>query len=163
MATQGTNLSAYNKESLPSVEDKGFGIITADWNNDITDNLEKGAIEALLDIGVAERNILRRRVPGSLELIYAAKSMATKSAIPSAIIIIGSVIRGETAHFDFVCQSVFQGLSILNSELDIPIIGCVLTDDNRAQALARSGGIHGNKGTEAAVAAVRMAAFGDSF
>lgn len=162
MATAGTNLSDFNKEDLPSVDDLGFGIITADWNNDITYNLEKGAIDTLKELGVSDRNIEIRRVPGSLELIFAAKHMAENSHIPSAIIIIGSVIRGETAHFDFVCQSVFQGLAILNSSLNIPVIGCVLTDDNRQQSIDRSGGVHGNKGVEAAVAAVRMAAMAQS-
>jgi 6,7-dimethyl-8-ribityllumazine synthase len=160
MATAGTNLSEFDIDKLPSVEGKGFGIITADWNNDITDNLERGAIDTLIRLGIPERNIVTNRVPGSLELIYAARHMADNNSIPSAIIIIGSVIRGETAHFDFVCQSVFQGLAILNTSLHIPVIGCVLTDDNREQAIARSGGKHGNKGVEAAVAAVRMASLG---
>ncbi len=161
MATEGVNLSDFNPESLPPVEDMGFGIITADWNNDITDNLEKGAIDTLKSLGVSERNILTQRVPGSLELVFAAKHMAENAHIPSAIIIIGSVIRGQTAHFDYVCQSVFQGLALLNTQLTIPVIGCVLTDDTRQQSIDRSGGIHGNKGVEAAVAAVRMAAIAD--
>lgn len=161
MATAGINLSEFNPESLPSVEGMGFGIITADWNNDITDNLEVGAVNTLLELGVSDRNILKKRVPGSLELIFAAKHMAEHAHIPSAIIIIGSVIRGETAHFDFVCQSVFQGIAILNTQLRIPVIGCVLTDDNRQQSIDRSGGQHGNKGVEAAIAAVRMAAIAE--
>jgi 6,7-dimethyl-8-ribityllumazine synthase len=161
MATQGVNLSDFDPDALPSIDGMGFGIITAEWNNDITDNLESGAIETLRTLGVSDRNILRRRVPGSLELIFAAKHMAEHAHIPSAIIIIGSVIRGETAHFDFVCQSVFQGLALLNTQLNIPVIGCVLTDDNRQQSIDRSGGVHGNKGVEAAVAAVRMAAIAE--
>jgi 6,7-dimethyl-8-ribityllumazine synthase len=158
MATSGKNLSEYNAAELPSVEGMGFGIITADWNSDITDNLEKGAVDTLLELGVSEKNIIRQRVPGSLELIFAAKHMANTSHLPNAIIIIGTVIRGETSHFDFVCQSVFQGLAILNTSLNIPVIGCVLTDENREQSIARSGGIHGNKGVEAAIAAVQMGA-----
>ncbi|TVQ75764.1 MAG: 6,7-dimethyl-8-ribityllumazine synthase [Flavobacteriales bacterium] len=156
MATAGKNLSNFNADQLPSVEGMGFAIITAEWNNDITFNLEKGAIETLQELGVSEKNILVKRVPGSLELIFAAKHIAETSHIPNAIIIIGCVIRGETAHFDYVCQSVFHGLALLNTQQNIPVIGCVLTDDTREQSIARSGGIHGNKGVEAAVAAVQM-------
>ena len=115
-----------------------------------------GAETALLDCGALSENIIRCNVPGSFELIYAAKQMM-KSRDFDVIIAIGSVIKGETMHFDFVCQGVTNGIAMLNAEGDIPIIFCVLTDNNEQQSIDRSGGIHGNKGTEAAIAAIKMA------
>ena len=78
-----------------------------------------------------------------------------------AVIAIGSVIQGETKHFDFVCEAVAQGIKDLNIQTDTPVIFCVLTDNNLQQAIDRSGGVHGNKGTEAAVAAIKMAALNE--
>jgi 6,7-dimethyl-8-ribityllumazine synthase len=95
-------------------------------------------------------------VPGSFELIYGSKRMIQTQAV-DAVIAIGSVIQGETKHFDFVCEAVSQGIKDLNVQTDVPVVFCVLTDNTLQQAIDRSGGIHGNKGTEAAIVAIRMA------
>ncbi len=154
MATENKNLSQYDKNNLPSAKPYTFGIVVSDWNDHITHALKKGAVNTLKDLGALENNLKTQHVPGSFELIYGAKIMATQC---DAVIVIGSVIRGETAHFDFVCQGVTSGISQLNVIQETPIIFCVLTDDNEQQALDRSGGRHGNKGIEAAVAALEMA------
>ena len=156
MATANKNLSHYDKNTIPNAKDFRFGIVVSVWNDHITNGLYAGAQAALLDCGALSENIIRWNVPGSFELIYAAKQMM-KSRDFDVIITIGSVIKGETMHFDFVCQGVTNGIAMLNAEGDIPIIFCVLTDNNEQQSIDRSGGIHGNKGTEAAIAAIKMA------
>lgn len=158
MATENKNLSVYDKTTLPNAEAFRFGIVVSQWNNHITHGLQKGAIDALLDLGAKEENISNFEVPGSFELIYGANQLC-KSQKFDAIIVIGCVIRGETAHFDYVCQGVTQGIKDLNVQQDIPVIFCVLTDENEQQSIDRSGGKHGNKGTEAGVTAVIMADF----
>ena len=155
MATQNNNLSDYNKDSLPDVSNLRFGIVVSQWNDDITDGLYKGAYETLLDCGVSSDNILKLEVPGSFELIYGSKILYKKNC--DAIICLGSVIQGETKHFDYVCQGVTNGIKDLNIALDIPVIFGVLTDNTKEQAINRSGGIHGNKGVEAAITAIKMA------
>ncbi len=156
MATAGKNLSAYDKKDLPDGKTYKIGVAVSEWNNEITENLYKGAFEALTDNGVAIENVERWDVPGSFELIYACKKMQEQNRF-DAIIAIGSVIQGETKHFDFVCQAVSQGVKELNLRGEAPVIFCLLTDNNKQQALDRSGGKHGNKGTEAAIAALKMA------
>ena len=156
MATANKNLSHYDKNTIPNAKDFRFGIVVSEWNEHITNGLYTGAEAALLDCGALPENIIRQNVPGSFELIYAAKQMM-KSNNFDVIITIGSVIKGETMHFDFVCQGVTNGIALLNAEGDIPIIFCVLTDNNEQQSIDRSGGVHGNKGTEAAIAAIKMA------
>ena len=101
------------------------------------------------------RSVSEVEVQGSFELIYGAKHAQSKGF--DAVIVIGSVIQGETKHFDFVCEGVAQGIKDLNIQSTIPVIFCVLTDNNLQQAIDRSGGKHGNKGIEAAVAALKMA------
>ena len=155
MATQNNNLSDYNKHSLPDISNLRFGIVVSQWNDDITDGLYKGAYDTLLDCGVSSDNILKLEVPGSFELIYGSKILYKKNC--DAIICLGSVIQGETKHFDYVCQGVTNGIKDLNIALDIPIIFGVLTDNTKEQAINRSGGIHGNKGVEAAITAIKMA------
>ena len=155
MATQNNNLSDYNKDSLPNVSNLRFGIVVSQWNDDITNGLYKGAYETLLDCGVSTDNILKLDVPGSFELVYGAKILYKKNC--DAIICLGSVIQGETKHFDYVCQGVTNGIKDLNIALDIPVIFGVLTDNTKEQAINRSGGIHGNKGVEAAITAIKMA------
>lgn len=162
MATENKNLSAYDKNTLPNAEAFRFGIVVSQWNNHITHNLQKGAIDALMDLGAKPENIQSFEVPGSFELIYGASQLCKKGNF-DAVIVIGSVIRGETAHFDYVCQGVTQGIKDLNVQQDIPVIFCVLTDDTEKQSLDRSGGKHGNKGTEAGVTAVIMADFQSRF
>ena len=144
MATQNNNLSDYDKDTLPNVADMKFGIVVSQWNNDITNGLYSGAFKTLLDCGVSKENILKLEVPGSFELIYGARILYKMSC--DAIICLGSVIQGETKHFDYVCQGVTNGIKDLNISLDVPVIFGVLTDNTKEQAINRSGGIHGNKG-----------------
>ena len=153
MAT--TNLSYYDKATIPNAKKFRFGIVVSEWNDTITEGLYKGAYEALLDCGALDENIIRWDVPGSFELIYGSKKMQEHRV--NAVIAIGCVIQGETKHFDFVCDGVTQGIKDLNVLHDTPVIFCVLTDNTIEQSLARSGGEHGNKGTEAAIAAIKMA------
>ena len=156
MATAGKNLSQFNAEDLPEAGHLSIGLVVSQWNSEITEALCEGAYETLLECGVAKENIHRWNVPGSFELVYGSKKMI-EDLKPDAVIAIGSVIRGETKHFDFVCSAATQGIKDLNVQMDCPVIFCVLTDDNWEQAKDRSGGKHGNKGTEAAVAAIQMA------
>ncbi len=157
MAT--TNLSTYDKATIPNAKDFRFGIVVSEWNPDITQNLHKGAIKALLDCGAQQENIISWEVPGSFELVYGCKKMLESQKV-DAIIAIGNVIQGETKHFDFVCEGVTQGIVDLNIKYDTPVIFCVLTDNTKQQSIDRSGGKHGNKGIECAVAAIKMAALG---
>ena len=156
MATANKNLSEYDKNTIPSAKDFRFGIVVSEWNDKITEGLFSGAEKALLDCDAIPNNIVRWNVPGSFELIYGAKRMIDTQKV-DAVIVIGCVIQGETKHFDFVCEGVTQGIKDLNVQTDVPVIFCVLTDNNEQQSIDRSGGIHGNKGTEAAIAALKMA------
>ena len=156
MATVNKNLSQYDKNSVPNAKDFRFGIVVSEWNETITAGLYKGAVEALLENGTLQENIVSWDVPGSFELIYGSKRMLETQNV-DAVIAIGSVIQGETKHFDFVCEAVSQGIKDLNVQTDVPVVFCVLTDNTMQQAIDRSGGIHGNKGTEAAIVAIKMA------
>ena len=157
MATANKNLSNYDKATIPNAKDFRFGIVVSEWNSEITQGLFQGAFDAILDCGGVKENIVRWNVPGSFELIYGCKKMQQSYDMLDAVIAIGSVIQGETKHFDFVCDGVTQGIKDLNVQSDIPVIFCVLTDNTLQQSLDRSGGKHGNKGTEAAIAAIKMA------
>ena len=159
MATENKNLSVYDKSKIPNAKDLRFGIVVSEWNGEITEALAQGAKEALLDCGALPEHILRWNVPGSFELTFGCKKMIQTEKL-DAVVAIGSVIRGETSHFDFVCSATAQGIKDLNVTYDVPVIFCVLTDDNIEQSRARSGGKHGNKGTEAAIAAIQMAVLG---
>ncbi|RDI12077.1 6,7-dimethyl-8-ribityllumazine synthase [Flavobacterium sp. AG291] len=156
MATINKNLSEYDKNTVPNAKDFRFGIVVSEWNENITAGLYKGAIEALLENGALAENIISWDVPGSFELIYGSKRMIDTQNV-DAVIAIGSVIQGETKHFDFVCEAVSQGIKDLNVQTDVPVVFCVLTDNTMQQAIDRSGGIHGNKGTEAGIVAIKMA------
>ena len=154
MATTNNNLSDFNKDSLPDSSNMKIGIVVSQWNNKITDGLYNGAFTTLIESGVLENNIEKIEVPGSFELIFGAKLLSRKDV--DAIICLGSVIQGETKHFDYVCQAVSNGIKDLNISLNIPVIFGVLTDNTMEQAVNRSGGKHGNKGVEAAVTAINM-------
>ena len=161
MATSEKNLSEFSKEDLPSARPYRFGIVVSEWNAEITSSLSDGAFNTLLELGAIEQNIILKTVPGTFELPIASK-LLIQSESCDAVIAIGSVIQGETRHFEFVCQAAAQGIKDVGLQTGVPVIFCVLTDDNKDQALARSGGKHGNKGIEAAVAAVKMAQFKQS-
>ncbi|MFP5437232.1 MAG: 6,7-dimethyl-8-ribityllumazine synthase [Bacteroidia bacterium] len=162
MATENKNLSQYDKNTIPNTKGLRFGIVVSEWNENITSGLLKGALEALTDNNVPEENIITWHVPGSFELIYGSKKMIQTQNV-DAVIAIGSVIQGETKHFDFVCEAVSQGIKDLNVQTEVPVVFCVLTDNTMQQGIDRSGGKHGNKGTEAGVVAIRMAHLKNSF
>ena len=156
MATANKNLSNYDKNTIPNAKDFRFGIVVSEWNENITEGLYSGVIAALLDCGAVHENIIRWNVPGSFELVYGAQRMIVTQNV-DCVITIGCVIKGETMHFEFVCEGVTQGIKDLNIQTDVPVIFCLLTDNTEQQSIDRSGGIHGNKGTEAAIAAIKMA------
>lgn len=151
------NLSDYNENRVPNAEEMRFGIVVSDWNNEITKQLLEGATGTLLKHGTRKENIVVKHVPGSFELTLGAQFIAEYDDV-DAIICIGCVIQGETPHFTFICQGVTQGITQLNLEYNIPFIFGVLTTDNLEQARERAGGRLGNKGDEAAITAIKMAA-----
>lgn len=154
-----TDLSKYDANQLPSAEVLGrqrYAIVVADWNSDITYPLLLGAVETLTKHGVSVDNIDVIHVPGAVELTYGAARIMKEERI-DAIIVIGCVIQGDTPHFDYVCQSVTQGVAILNAQGKVPVIFSVLTVNDKQQALDRCGGRLGNKGVEGAVTAIHMA------
>ncbi len=153
MAT--TDLSQYDINKVPFLPDAKVGIVVSEWNFEITAALRNGAVATLIKHGVKEGNIIVEYVPGSFELIYGAKLLASVSDI-DGIIAIGAVIRGETPHFDFISQGVTYGIAQLNAKLSLPVIFSVLTTENFEQAADRAGGKHGNKGVEGAVALLKM-------
>lgn len=143
---------------LPSTEDMRFAIVSAEWNSHITDALTAGALEVLHGAGVSDEDVDVFRVPGTVELTFAASQLIESSRY-DAVIVFGCVIRGGTPHFDYVCQSVTQGITALNADCDTPVIFGVLTVDNEQDALDRAGGCLGNKGCEAAEAAIKTVDF----
>ena len=149
------NLSEYKELNISNIETFKVAIVVAEWNAFITENLLKGCEETLLKEGVKQENIKIVRVPGAFELSYASMQLC-KSQKYDAVVDIGCVIRGETAHFDFVCSGVTQGITLCNTQTDTPTIFCLLTDDHKEQSIARSGGSLGNKGIEAGVTALKM-------
>ena len=154
-----TDLSKYDVNQLPSADVLGrqrYAIIVADWNSEITYAMAQGAIDTLVKHGVCEENIDVMHVPGTVELTYGAARIIKEERI-DAVIVIGCVIQGETPHFDYVCQSVTQGVAQLNAQGKVPVIFSVLTVLNQQQALDRCGGKLGNKGIEGAYTAIRMA------
>lgn len=160
MATKYKNLSDYNVDAMPTAEvlkNQNYAIVVADWNSDITFALFDGAYDTFLQHGVKPENIKVVHVPGAFELTFAAKKLAYDKKY-DAVITLGCVIQGDTPHFDYVCQGVTYGVAKINAKKDLcPIIFGVLTTNTLQQSLDRAGGIHGNKGTEAAVTAIKMA------
>ncbi len=157
MATKNKNLSAYSPEQIPSAKKMIFGIVVSDWNPEVTHALLDGAFKTLVEHGAKEDNILVKHVPGSFELTLGAQFMAEYADL-DAVICLGCVIKGETRHFDFICQGVTHGITELNMNYNIPFVFGLLTTDTMEQATARAGGKHGNKGVEAAITAIKMAA-----
>lgn len=157
MATINHNLSDYDINKMPSTEGMKFGIVVSEWNENITGALLNGAVRTLKENGVGDEDINVMTVPGSFELTYASQQM-TKTGV-DAVIAIGCVIRGDTPHFDYICEGTTNGLARLNSAQDVPIIYGLITTNNLQQALDRCGGQLGNKGDEAAVTAIKMADF----
>jgi 6,7-dimethyl-8-ribityllumazine synthase len=140
---------------LKSASKKKFGIVSSEWNPEIINRLLQGSFDFFYEIGISRDKIELLNVPGSFELVYGCSKFVSKNKF-DAIIAIGSIIRGETSHFKFISQSVFDGIRDLNINGNCPIILCLLTDDNYQQAIDRSGGKYGNKGYDCAAAAAKM-------
>ena len=151
------NLSAYKTENVPDATEMRIGIVVSDWNNEITWSLLEGAVKTLKKHGATDKNIVVKHVPGSFELTLGAQFLAEYDDL-DAVICLGCVIQGETPHFTYICQGVTQGITQLNMEYNIPFIFGVLTTLTQQQAIDRAGGKLGNKGDEAAVTAIKMAA-----
>lgn len=147
---------------LPSGKDRIIGIVVSEWNSPVTSNLLKGAVDTLISAGVSDDDIIIEYVPGSVELTFGAKTLI-EGTLAHAVIVLGCVIQGETAHFDYVCDSITQGVTALNIEYDTPVIFGVLTTNNQEQAEARAGGTHGNKGEDCAIAALKMIALQEKY
>ncbi|MBC7920038.1 MAG: 6,7-dimethyl-8-ribityllumazine synthase [Ferruginibacter sp.] len=158
MATALKNLSEFSTEGLADVRDKTFALLVSEWNPQVTEALYDGAVRTLLAHGVQPENLIRKNVPGSYELSLGAQWMAQRRDV-DAVIGLGCVIQGETRHFDFICQAVATGLTEVSLKYNKPVIFGVLTPDTQQQALDRAGGKHGNKGDEAAMAAIKMLSF----
>jgi len=153
MATK--NLSYYKLEDVPSAKGMKIGIVVSEWNADITENLFQGAYEALIECGCNSQDIIRKNVPGSFELPLGAQFLLESTNV-DAVICLGSVIQGETKHFDFVCQTTAEGIKDVSLKYNKAVIFGVLTDNIKQQAIDRSGGKLGNKGVEASITAIKM-------
>lgn len=161
MATEGKNLSHYEEDSIPDASRMVIAIVVSEWNRKITDNLKEGAYTTLIERGVKPENIIVKYVPGSFELSLGASLLLEFNNQVDGVICLGSVIQGETRHFDFVCQATANGVKDVALKYNKAVIFGVLTDDNMQQAIDRSGGKHGNKGIECAIAAIKMVAIHD--
>ena len=158
MATAMHNLSDYDFTKVPDASNMIFGVVVAEWNPEITGALLEGCVSTLERHGALPENIHVKTVPGSFELIYGAHQMTLNDGY-DAVIILGSVIRGETPHFDYICQGVTEGIARLNATSNIPVVYGLLTTNDLQQAKDRAGGKLGNKGDECAVVAIKMAKF----
>ncbi|WP_324673947.1 6,7-dimethyl-8-ribityllumazine synthase [Hymenobacter sp. GOD-10R] len=158
MATSLKNLSDYTSDNFIDITDKRFGLVVAEWNREITDVLSAGAYETLLKHGAQADNIFRNTVPGSFELTFGAQLLAQHEEI-DAVVCLGVVIKGETKHDDYICHAVANGITNVSLKFNKPVIFGLVTTNNLEQAWDRAGGKHGNKGVEAAVAAIHMLGF----
>lgn len=155
MASRLHNLSDYDIHSVPDATGMKVGIVVSEWNEKITGALLEGAVKTLIKHGVSEDDIIVRTVPGSFELIYGSACFVNEGQV-DAVIAIGCVIRGDTPHFDYICQGATQGLAELNRKGIMPVIYGLLTCNTLEQAQDRCGGMLGNKGDECAVTAIKM-------
>lgn len=162
MASELKNLSVFEGTEISNAEEMKFGIVWAEWNHEITHSLMKGAYDTLIKHGAKADNIVVKTVPGAFELTLGGQYLAEYSQV-DAVICIGCVIQGDTKHFDFICDAVAKGITNLNLKYNMPFIFGVLTPNTQQQAIDRAGGIHGNKGDEAAVTAIKMLGMRKSF
>ena len=145
-----------NKEfKLLNPDKLKIACVVSEWHNEITEKLFMGAKNILIKNGVQEKNISKINVPGSFELIFEAKKKSKESKFDS-IIVIGCIIKGETKHFKYLCMSVSYSIAKINLKSSIPVIFCVLMDENIKQSIERSGGKIGNKGIDAAYTSLKM-------
>ncbi len=156
------NLSQYDVSSVPVATGMRIGIVVAEWNFEITSKLAEGALETLKRHGINSENIILKYVPGSFELPLGAQYFAEFENV-DGIIMLGCVIRGETPHFDYICQGVTAGTTTLNLKYNKPFVFGILTTNNLQQARDRAGGKYGNKGDEAAIAVIKMISLKHSF
>ena len=162
MATANNNFSDYDRTTIPNSSEMTFGIVVSEWNESITTGLLEGAYSTLIKNGTKEANIIVKHVPGAFELPLGAQILFEKTNV-DAVICLGSVIQGETKHFDFVCEGAAEGIKDVSLKYNKPTIFGILTDNTLQQAIDRSGGKHGNKGDEAAITAIKMIAFQKDF
>ena len=140
-------------EGIQQVKDALVVLVKTEWNATVVDELEKGALRVLEQYGVAAKTLV---VPGAVEIPFAIQRCWALTQKPAAFISLGCVIRGGTPHFEYVCQTVTDGVTQLNLSLPVPVIFGVLTVNTDEQAQERIGGIHGHKGEEAAITALKM-------
>ena len=152
------NYPPYSAKDYPLEDPSGIviGIVITEWNADIISNLLKGARATLVESGINQDNISIHAVPGSFEIPLGVKLLLSSTLRPDAVICLGCVIQGETKHDDYINHTVARAISTINLASSIPVIFGLLTTNNEAQALERSGGSHGNKGEESAIAALKM-------
>jgi 6,7-dimethyl-8-ribityllumazine synthase len=143
-------------EGRPSGKGRRIAIAVARFNGEVTSKLEAGAVAALREAGVAEDDLVVVRVPGAFELPLVCQRFAASGRF-DAVVALGAVIRGETSHYDHVCSTASQGVLQASLATGVPVLFGVLTCDTDAQAEARAGGAHGNKGADVALDALRMA------
>ncbi|MBO0952138.1 6,7-dimethyl-8-ribityllumazine synthase [Fibrella forsythiae] len=155
MSSADKNLSVFTVDNLPDISARRFALVVAEWNTEVTEALFQGAYDTLVKYGATAENVLRGNVPGSYELTLAAQWFAERPDI-DAVICIGCVIQGETKHNDYINHAVAQGFTTVSLKTGKPVIFGVLTPNTQQQALDRAGGIHGNKGDEAAMTAIKM-------
>lgn len=155
MATSIKNLSKYDKKNILNGADYKIGIVVSEWNEAITSSLMNGAIDTFKENGVTEKNMSIASVPGAFELPMGAQTLLESQKL-DGVITIGTVIQGETKHFDYVCSGATQGIMSVMLKYNTPISFCVLTDNNMQQSIDRAGGKHGNKGIECAVSLLKM-------
>jgi len=153
MAAKGNK--SLNK-GIPVIRDAFVVIVKTEWNKHIVDKLEAGAINIFKQQNIGYKTLV---VPGAVEIPFAIKAYAESNQQQAdAFIALGTVIRGDTPHFDYVCRYVTDGILLLNTKINAPSIFGVLTVNDEQQALERIGGIHGHKGEEAAITAIKMIA-----
>jgi 6,7-dimethyl-8-ribityllumazine synthase len=153
MASKGNTIVS---KGIPSIKDAFVVIVKTEWNAAIVNKLEAGVKKIFKANNIASKTIT---VPGAVEITFAVKQhYAYSKILPDAYITLGTVIRGDTPHFDYVCKAVTDGVLQLNLSIDVPVIFGVLTLENEQQAIDRIGGIHGHKGEEAAITAIKMIA-----
>jgi 6,7-dimethyl-8-ribityllumazine synthase len=150
------NLSQHNRAPALQNKDIKIGIVVSEWNETITGALKEGALAFLSESGIAKNQIFVHSVPGSYELPFAAAALLDADDTMNAVICLGCVIQGETRHFEFISQTVANGIMRVSLDYGVPVIFGVLTCDTMEQAQERAGGKHGNKGIEAAFTCLKM-------
>lgn len=151
MASTGNNVLT---KGIPGLADAFVVIVKTEWNAHLVDRLEEGCTQVLKEAGASFKTLI---VPGAVELSFAIQRYQTVSMKKAdAFIALGTVIQGGTPHFEYVCQMVSEGITALNLTLPVPVIFGVLTLNNEKEAMERTGGIHGHKGREAAITALKM-------